>query len=152
LIGWLLDTNVVSALINPNGAPSVKAWASGQPEESMYLSVLTLGEYGQGIHNLDPANRDRVRYSILRDAVAARFLGRIISVTDGTVRRWGRISGEMRRRTGARPIVVDTLLAASALENNLFLVTRNVRDVADSGAAIFNPWLDDGSLFSLAKT
>jgi toxin FitB len=152
VIGWLLDTNVTSALINPDGAPSVKQWASSQPEETMFLSVLTLAEYDQGIHNLDPAHPDRVRYSILRDAVAARFRGRIVSVTDAAVRRWGVVSGEVRRRTGVRPAVIDTLLAASALERDLFLVTRNVKDVSDSGVAMFNPWLDDGSRFFLART
>jgi predicted nucleic acid-binding protein len=52
LRGWLLDTNVVAALINPQGAPSVKAWAAGQDEETFHISVLTLAEYDKGIHNL----------------------------------------------------------------------------------------------------
>ena len=48
--GWLLDTNVVAALINPRGAPSVKAWAATQDEHSFHISALTLGEYDKGIH------------------------------------------------------------------------------------------------------
>ena len=151
MIGWLLDTNVTSALVNPNGAPSVKSWIASQPEETLFLSVLTLAEYDQGIHKLDPTDPARTRYAILRDAVAARFLGRILSVTDATVRRWGTINGEVRRQTGVWPAAIDTLLAASAIENDLFLVTRNVKDVAATGAAIFSPWTDDSALFSLAK-
>jgi predicted nucleic acid-binding protein len=46
--------------------------------------------------------------------------------------------------------VIDTLLAATALENELFLVTRNTKDVKHSGAAAFNPWEDDPAQFPLA--
>ena len=150
MIGWLLDTNVIAALINPNGAPSVKSWAADQPEDSLFLSVLTLGEYDKGIHNLAPEHPDRSRYIAARDALEARFAGRVLSVDDRIVRRWGEISGAAKRQTGHAPAVIDTLLAATALEHELFLVTRNTKDVRHSGVAVFNPWQDDPSQFPLA--
>lgn len=73
--GWLLDTNVVAALINPQGAPSVKAWAAGP----VHISVLTLAEYDKGIHNLPADHADRPRYIASRDALAARFGTRLLS-------------------------------------------------------------------------
>ncbi|ALL12221.1 type II toxin-antitoxin system VapC family toxin [Caulobacter henricii] len=148
--GWLVDTNVIAALINPNGAPSVKAWAAGQPEARMFISVLSLGEYDKGIHNLATDHPDRSRYIAARDALAGRFAGRVLSVSDPVVRRWGKISGAVKLRTGHAPSVIDTLLAATALEHDLFLVTRNTRDVQDSGAPLFNPWTDDPADFPLA--
>ncbi len=147
--GWLLDTNVIAALINPKGAPTVKVWAAGQPEDRFFLSVLTLGEYDKGIHNLPTDHAHRSRYVAARDALAARFAGRILSVSDPIVRRWGRISGSVKRETGHAPSVIDTLLAATAIEHELFLVTRNVRDVRASGSVIFNPWDDDPADFPL---
>jgi predicted nucleic acid-binding protein len=147
--GWLIDTNVIAALINPNGAPSVKAWAAGQPETRLFISVLSLGEYDKGIHNLAPDHPDRSRYIAARDALQGRFAGRVLPVSDPVVRRWGEISGSVKRRTGHAPAVVDTLLAATALDNDLFLATRNTRDVEHSGAAVFNPWLDDPAQFPL---
>jgi predicted nucleic acid-binding protein len=150
VIGWLLDTNVIAALINRNGAPSVKAWAAAQPEGRLFLSVLTLAEYDQGIHKLEITHPERSRYIAARDALEARFAGRILSVGDAVVRRWGAIAGSVRRQTGHAPPVVDTLMAATAMEAKLFLVTRNIRDVRLSGAAIFNPWDDDPSQFPLA--
>ncbi len=150
MIGWLLDTNVIAALINPNGAPSVKSWASTQPENLLFISILTLGEYDKGIHNLPVDHAERSRYIAARDALEARFKGRIISVDDNIVRQWGKISGYVKRSTGHAPSVIDTLLAATAIENELFLVTRNTKDVQFSGAAIFNPWEDDPSAFILA--
>ena len=150
MIGWLLDTNVVSALINPNGAPSVKAWAAGEDEENLFLSVLTLAEYDKGIFNLAEDHSDRQRYIASRDALEARFAGRILSVDDATVRRWGRISGTVKRETGHPPQVIDTLLAATAIEHDLYLATRNVRDTAHAGATVFDPWNDDPERFPLS--
>ncbi len=148
--GWLLDTNVVAALINPNGAPSVKKWATGQAEEAFYLSVLTLAEYDKGIHNLADGHVDRPRYMAARDALAERFDDRVLSLTDQIVRRWGRISGEVKRAQGHAPAVIDTLLAATAIEHELYLVTRNVKDTKSSGATIFDPWNDDAGKFPLS--
>lgn len=148
--GWLLDTHVVSALASPGGAPTVKAWASGQPEHRMFLSVLTLAEYDKGIHNIEPDHPDRSRYMAARDALAHRFGDRLLSVDDAIVFRWGEISGDVKRRVRQAPSVIDTLLAATAIEHDLFLVTRNVKDTRHSGAVIFNPWEDDPSHFPLA--
>jgi len=109
----------------------------------MFLSVLTLGEYDKGIAKLLPNHVDIARYSAARDALEARFQGRIVSVTDGIVRRWGSLSGRIQRETGHPPPVIDTLFAATALENGLCLVTRNVKDVVRTGADVFNPWGSD---------
>lgn len=147
--GWLLDTHVVAALASPNGAPSVKAWATGQPEHRMFLSILTLAEFDKGIHNLEPEHPDRSRYVAARDALADRFSERVISVDDAIVLRWGVISGEVKRRTKLSPPVIDTLLAATAIEHGLFFVTRNLKDTQQSGAVIFNPWEDDPARFPL---
>ena len=135
---------------NRGAAASVKAWAAAQDEHAMRLSVLTLAEYDKGIHNLDQAHPERSRYMAARDALEARFAGRVLSLSDPVVRRWGAISGGVRRRTGHPPPVVDTMLAATALEHDLFLVTRNVRDVLQSGAAVFDPWTDDPADFPLS--
>lgn len=113
--------------------------------------MLTLAEYDKGIHNLDPSHPDRTRYVAARDALEARFHGRVLGLSDVVVRRWGAISGDILRRTGRAPEVIDTVLAATALANNLFFVTRNTRHVTGSGAAVFNPWTDDPALFPLAR-
>jgi toxin FitB len=147
--GWLLDTNVISTLINPNGAPSVKIWAQGQNEDHLYLSVLTLGEYDKGIHNLNPEHPDRQRYIASRDALEERFKGRVISVNDRVVRLWGEISGRVKRETGQAPQVIDTLLAATSIGHDFYLVTRNVKDTKQSGAVVFNPWNDEPDRFPL---
>ena len=149
MIGWLLDTNIISTIINPGGAPTVKAWAAGQDERRFFLSVLSLAEYDKGIYNLSDDHPDRPLHVAARDALAERFSGRILSVSDEIVRRWGIISGRSKRMTGHAPPVIDALLAATALEHELYLATRNVKDVELSGAAVFDPWNDDPARFPL---
>lgn len=149
--GWLLDTNVVAALINPQGAPSVKSWAAGQDEETFHISVLTLAEYDKGIHNLPDDHADRPRHIAARDALAERFGWRMLSLGDGIVRRRGRISGTVKRDSGGHaPPVIDTLLAATAIEHDLYLVTRNVKDTRSTGAFVYDPWNDDVAKFPLS--
>lgn len=147
--GWLLDTNVVASLVAPTGAPSVKAWAAGQDEDRLFLSVITLAEYDKGICQLPDADPLRVRYAAYRDAIEARFAGRILPLSDVVVRRWGALAGRIKRDAGHPPSVIDTLLAAASIEAQLYLVTRNTKDVQHTGAAIFNPWQDDSLRFPL---
>jgi predicted nucleic acid-binding protein len=150
LIGWLLDTHVVGALISPTGAPSVRNWAAGQDEDAMFLSILTLAEIDKGIHNLAPGDAARGRHAGTLAALEARFAGRILPLSDPVVRRWGAISGSVRRDAGHSPPVIDTMLAATAIEHDLYLVTRNTKDVRLSGAALFNPWEDDPAAYPIA--
>ena len=147
--GWLLDTNVVAELAGRKCDPSVAAWAEAEPEECIFISVLTLAEYDKGVAMLpaEAPNRARIEASVA--ALEARFLARILPLSDNAVRRWGRISGWVKLRTGRSPPVIDTLLAATAIENDLHLVTRNVRDVAETGASVFNPWEDDPARFAI---
>jgi predicted nucleic acid-binding protein len=139
VIGWPLDTNVISTIINHNGAPTVKDWAATQNESRFFLSILALAEYDKGTFNLPDNHPNRPRFIAAREGLAARFAGRIASVGDAVVRRWGVISGSTKRLTERSPPVIDTLLAAIELEHDLYLVTRNVSDVPASGAQIFDP-------------
>jgi predicted nucleic acid-binding protein len=147
--GWLLDTNVIAELSGGRPHPSVAKWISSQPEHTMFLSILTIAEYEKGIHHLPPGDRRRPRLQQSVRALEARFSSRVLSVSDQVALRWGAINGEVKRLTGHSPSVIDTLLAATALEQNLYLATRNVRHVAHSGAQVFNPWTDDPAQFPL---
>jgi len=141
--GWLLDTNVIAELAKPQGAGRVRAWATARDEALLFLSILTLGEYDKGLHNLPPDSPFRPTIAAGIAALETRFAGRVLSLSDAIVRRWGTVSGMVKRLTGHTPPVVDTLLAATAMEHDLCLVTRNVREVQHSGAMLLNPW-DDG--------
>jgi predicted nucleic acid-binding protein len=72
-----------------------------------------------------------------------------LSLSDAVVRRWGTISGRVKRETGHPPPVIDTMLAATAIEVDLYLVSRNTKDLQHSGAAVFDPWRDNVTAFPL---
>jgi len=149
VIGWLLDTNVVAEVSGSRLERHVEQWIESQPEHTLFLSILTIAEYQKGIHHLPL--RDKRRPTLEKSVVAleARFSGRVLPVSDQVALRWGAISGEVKRLTGHSPSVIDTLLAASAIEHNLYLATRNTVHVAHSGAIVFNPWKDNPAQFPL---
>lgn len=142
--GWLLDTNVVAEISGRRADARVRGWFDSQDESTLYLSVLTFGEYEKGIHNLPINDARRAPLSAAVAALEERFARRILPVSDVVVRRWGMLSGEIKRQTGHAPSVIDTLLAATAIENKLYFVTRNIQDVAHTGTQVFNPWTDNG--------
>jgi len=147
--GWLLDTNVISEVAGAKPDRRVERWIASQPEHKLFLSILTLAEYQKGIQNLPLGDKRRPPLQQAVIALEVRFSGRILSVSDQIALRWGSISGEVKRLTGHPPPVIDTLLASTAIEHALYLATRNVVDVVNSGATVFNPWKDNPSHFPL---
>lgn len=135
---YLLDTCVISELVKPKPEPAVLAWIGSQPEERLFLSVLTLGEIEKGIAKLQDPKRVLKLQEWLEE-LQNRFEGRWLEVTREVARRWGRIQGESEK-LGRQTPVIDGLLAASALSYDCWFVTRNVQDVATSGVKIVNPW------------
>ena len=141
--GWLLDTNVVSELARAKGDARVVAWTDTQPEHAIFISILTIAEFEKGIAALPPDAPARPGLEAAVAALENRFQGRILAVENAIVRRWGRISGSIKRLQGQAPPVIDTLLAATAIEHDVCLVTRNLKDVRHTGVLVFNPWADD---------
>ena len=130
MIGWLLDTNVTAEIISACFAARVKAWAAKQDEATLYLSILTIAEYDKGIANLPDGDARRPVYMTTRDSLAARFAGRLLPVSEAVVRRWGTISGTVRRDTGHPPPVIDTLLAARPSQALREAASGDAADVA----------------------
>lgn len=64
------------------------------------------------------------------------FLGRVLDVDTAVADRWGQLQAQAGRPLPA----IDSLLAATALQHNLTLVTRNVRDFVGLGVSLVNPW------------
>ena len=135
-MNYLLDTNVVSELRKRERAnPGLTAWFRQQDDDRLYLSALVIGEIRMGI--------ERLR---LRDAVSAKaldiwlsrlygqFAARILPVDDRVADVWGKINVP----DALSP--VDGLLAATALAHDMYLVTRNVKDVRRSGVQFIDPF------------
>lgn len=135
-MGYLIDTNVLSELQKGDRAdPGVRAWYASTAGRELYLSVPVLGEVRQGIERLrrrDPEQAQRLEQRMA--LIQSRLTDRILPVSAAVAERWGR-----NNVPDALP-VIDGLLAATALEHDLTLVTRNVRDVQRSGVRLLNPF------------
>jgi toxin FitB len=138
--GFLLDTNVLSEF-NRRGAPDplVKKWLEVADPGSLYASVLTLAEIRFGIELLPPGRRRTQLEKWLARDLPEWFGDRVLPVDRAIADRWGVLRAQAQMK--GRPLsVVDGLLAATALQNGLSMVSRNVSDFAGVDLTVVNPW------------
>lgn len=132
---YLLDTNVVSELRKRKPHQGVIAWIRSAPEESLYISAVTVGEIQAGIEitrRQDVAKAKEIEDWL--DAVAESYG---VLPADATVFRcWAQL---MHRRPDHH--IEDALIAATALVRGLTVVTRNVDDFEPFGVPLVNPFV-----------
>ena len=138
-MSYLLDTCVISEVLKKSPRRQVVDWIDAQEESTLYLSALTIGELEKGIAKL-PASARKIRLvTWVRRHLTARFTGRVLPIDARIASHWGTITGESERRGLPLP-VVDSLIAATALVNDLQIVTRNTEDFARCGVVCLNLW------------
>ncbi len=137
--GFLLDTNIPSELILSRPSPKVVSWVSAQDDTTLFLSAITVGELRKGVATM-PVGRRRFQLEEWLDTeILPLFYRRVLPVTQTVAERWGVLSAQ--RKLAGRPLAMaDGLIAATALEHELCVVTRNVKDFVELGVEIVNPW------------
>ena len=134
-MAYLLDTCVLSELRKPRPNPSVVAWMTGLQPDEAFLSVLTLGEIRRGIE-LRRAKDQAAARALERWLLGleAHYADRVLPITHAIADRWGRLSP-------SQPLpVTDGLIAATALEHKLTVVTRKTADFARAGVGLLDPF------------
>ena len=135
-MSYLLDTNVVSEVRKPQANPHVRAWFASVSGNSLYLSVLTVGEIRRGIERL--RRRDPAQTAVFEAWLASlrqHYADRLLPITGEIAEDWGRLNVP-------DPIpTVDGLLTATARVHGFVLVTRNTADLARTGVRVLNPFL-----------
>lgn len=136
MVRFLLDTNVIAEIRKGSRAnANVRSWFAALNSEAILLSVVTIGEIRRGIESVrrrDPAAARALERWLRR--VITDHSDRILTVDLPVAEEWGRLNVP-------DPLpVIDGILAATAKVHGLILATRNVKDVARSGADVVNPF------------
>lgn len=132
---YLLDTNVVSALRRPDRHPAPTAWLADQRPSDLYMSVVTIAEIERGIARQISQDLTFAReLAAWLERTLAGFADRLLGIDVPTARRWGRLSASLGHNDA------DLLIAATALEHGLTVVTRNVRHFEPTGVPVLNPF------------
>jgi predicted nucleic acid-binding protein len=140
--GFLPDTNVPSEFIRIKPDPRVALWLRDANDDSLYLSVISIGEVCKGFTIHPEEHRRDILRKWLDDTLRPWFAGRVLPVTEAISERWGILEGQCQLR-GLTVNAPDGLIAATAIEHDLTLVTRNVKDFPGLGLRVFNPWDGD---------
>jgi predicted nucleic acid-binding protein len=137
--GYLLDTNIPSEFSRDSPEPRVVQWLKAQPVTMLFLSAVTIGEIRKGLTMLPPGRRRTELETWFHTELLIWFRDRILPVTHSIADRWGILDGQCQLK-GTPLNTVDGMIAATALEHDLTVVTRNVKDFDALGVELFNPW------------
>ena len=133
---FLLNTNILSELRKGVRCdPNVSHWAAKESTQAHYISVLSLGEIGKGIKLLRKKLPEKCApLKNWLEKLHSHYAHCTISITAEISERWGELSS-----IRSLP-VIDSLIAATALEFGLTLVTRNAKDFDGLGISIVKPF------------
>jgi len=138
--GWLLDTNVLSELRRRKPDARVARFVSSQPLESLYISVVTFAEIRFGIELVKDAPRRMELNDWLTHVLRPMFAGRALEITEEIMLKW-RLLVEEGRKAGHTFSQPDLIIAATALDHGLTVVSRDVSDYEKANVPLLNPWI-----------
>ena len=138
-MNYILDTNVISELVVGKPNSKVVAWLEKVDPDNIYLSVITLGEIKKGIEKLPASKRKNTLESWFREELLIRFHNRILPLDLPVFLTWGKLTARLEKNGTPLP-AIDSLLAATALQTEFTLVTRNTGDFQPADISLYDPW------------
>ena len=140
MTGWLLDTNILSELRRTRPEPNVLAFVAGQSLDRLFVSAVTLAEIRFGIELVGDATKRAELNDWLTHKVRPMFNQRVLPISEDVMFKW-RLLVEDGRKSGHTFYQPDLIIAATALQHGLTLVSRDVADFEKARVPILNPWV-----------
>ena len=140
-MGWLLDTNVLSELRRLRPERRVLGFVAAQPLETLYVSSVTFAEIRFGIELASDADLRAQLNDWLAHKVRPMFDQRVLAITEDIMFKW-RLLVEQGRKAGHTFSQPDLIIAATALQHGLTVVSRDSGDFQKAGVPLLNPWTD----------
>lgn len=139
MTGWLLDTSILSELRRAKPERKVVDFVVAQPLDRLHVSSVTFAEIRFGIELVSDAVRRALLHDWLDHEVRPMFEQRVLEVSEDVMFKW-RLLVEEGRRKGHTYSQPDLIIAATALNHGLTVVSRDEADYARAGVPLFNPW------------
>jgi predicted nucleic acid-binding protein len=136
---YLLDTGIVAELASQNPDPKVMRWLDAQPEETVFISVVTLAEISENIEQQHSGSQKTKLLAWLHNDLIVRFGGRISEITVSVSVKWGEVIAKCKS-LGLALSLSDSLSLAIALVYDHTLVTRDTILFADTGVKAISPF------------
>jgi hypothetical protein len=135
----LLDTNVLSAIMQGVPDTSVVSWLDRQPSESVWTTAVTVFEVRFGLEILTKGRRRQRLEAAFAQALAEDLEGRVLPFDDTAAEAAGALAA--RRRQAGRPVETrDVQIAGIATSRRATLATRNTRHFEGLGLTLVDPW------------
>ena len=135
----VLDTNVVSELMQSAPSSKVLAWLDDRPTRELFMTAVTEAEIRTGIAFLPEGGRRRGLAEAAERAFGGLFAGRVLPFDSAAARIYAEVAAA--RRASGRPLSqTDGQIAAIARSRGMTVATRNVRDFAETGIEVIDPW------------
>jgi predicted nucleic acid-binding protein len=135
----ILDTNVLSALMQQPSNPEVIAWLDDQPAESIWITSITLFEARYGL-NLLPEGQRKATLQERFDTLLSEDLENRVLLLDANAATEAAALAASRKARGRPVDMRDTFIAGIAMARRATLATRNVRHFEDLTVSVLNPW------------
>ena len=135
----LVDTNVLSALMEVTPDKTVTEWMDAQPQESIWITSVTLMEVRFGLQAMPAGRRQEALIKALATLLDEKIQGRIASFDVPAAEQAAELMA--LRKVKGRPVDLrDTMIAGIALATRATLATRNTTHFEDLSVRVVNPW------------
>lgn len=139
----VLDTNVVSELMRHDATPTVVTWVNQYPADQIFITAITAAELLYGVARLPAGQRKHTLADKVQRLVHDDFVGQVLAFTGDTAPHYANVVAG-RDRLGKPISIADAQIGAICRQHGLGVATRNIKDFADIGVHVHDPWSDAG--------